>query len=76
MGLLITKKASPRGGINGFLHHCCKKVLVAQLVDVVQVLGFPGHVVLLAVDPLQDEKVANFLLNASEQVRILHFGIF
>ena len=55
MGLLITKKASPRGGINGFLHHCCKEVLVAQLVDVVQVLGFPGHVVLLAVYPFQDE---------------------
>lgn len=53
--MLITKKVTPRGGVIVFLHHCCKEVLVAQLVDVVQVLSFPDHVVLLAVDPLQDE---------------------
>ncbi len=37
------------------LHHFDEEILVAQLVDVVEVLGFPNHVVLLALDPLVDK---------------------
>lgn len=45
-----------------FLHHGCKEVLVAQLLDVVQVLGLPGHVLLLAVYPLQDKFLGGIVI--------------
>ena len=36
-------------------HHGGEEIFVAQFLDVVQVLSLPGHMVLLAVNPLLDE---------------------
>ena len=49
------------------LHHCCQEILIAQFLDVVEVLALPGHVVLLILNPLVDE----LLGNASSLVIIL-----